>query len=70
MAKLVHPELSYQVRGVLLHVNNALARCSRKSAMEEAVAIGLKSADSLPKRRKNSRCITKVERVGLYYVDV
>jgi len=41
MVQLVHPELSYQVRGVLLHVYNALGPMLKEKYYEEAIAIGL-----------------------------
>jgi hypothetical protein len=39
MPTLVHPELSYQVRGVLLHVYNALGPMLPEAYYEAAIAL-------------------------------
>jgi len=70
MAKLVHPELSYQVRGVLLHVYNALGPMLREKYYEEAVAIGLEKRGIRFQTQKEFEVYYEGERVGLYYVDV
>jgi hypothetical protein len=41
MAKLVHPELSYQVRGVLLHVYNKLGPLLKEEYYRDAIVLGL-----------------------------
>ncbi len=41
MGQLIHPELSYEVRGVLLHVYNTLGPMLDEEYYEEAIAIGL-----------------------------
>ncbi len=39
--ELVHPELSYQVRGVLLDVYNTLGPMLKEAYYQDAIAIGL-----------------------------
>ncbi len=41
MTQLIHPELSYAVRGVLLHVYNSLGPMLKEAYYEQAIAIGL-----------------------------
>ena len=41
MAKLIHLELSYQVRGVLLDVYNTLGPLLKESYYRDAIGIGL-----------------------------
>jgi len=41
MAQLIHPELSYEVRAVLLDVYNALGPMLEEEHYEDAIAIGL-----------------------------
>lgn len=41
MAKLVHPELSYQVRGVLLDVYNALGPMLKEEYYRDVIVLGI-----------------------------
>ena len=41
MSRLVHPELSYQVRGVLFGVYNALGPMLGEAYYEDAIVLGL-----------------------------
>ena len=41
MPQLIHPELSYTVRGVLLNVYNSLGPMLKEEFYEQAIAIGL-----------------------------
>lgn len=41
MENLVHPELSYAVRGVLLDVYNSLGPMLKEGFYQDAIAIGL-----------------------------
>ena len=70
MAKLVHPELSYQVRGVLFHVYNALGPMLKETYYEDAVVIGLEKRGIACESQKAFEVYYEGERVGLYYVDV
>jgi GxxExxY protein len=70
MVQLVHPELSYQVRGVLLHVYNALGPMLKEKYYEEAIAIGLEKRGIRFQTQKELEVHYEGERVGLYYVDV
>ncbi len=70
MPQLIHPELSYAVRGALFDVHNALGPLLKEEFYENAIAIAL--------GKRGIRCVTqkgfevhyKGERVGLYYVDM
>ncbi len=70
MSQLIHPELSYAVRGALFDVYNALGPLLKEEFYESAIAIAL--------GKRGIRCVTQKEfevhyegeRVGLYYVDV
>ncbi len=41
MTQLIHPELSYQTRGVLLNVYNTLGPMLKEEYYVDAIAIGL-----------------------------
>ena len=42
MPELIHPELSYQVRGVLLDVYNTLGPMLKEDYYRDAIVIGIK----------------------------
>ena len=70
MAKLIHPELSYQVRGVLLDVYNTLGPLLKESYYRDAIGIGLQQRGLVCEVEKGFEVYYQEERVGLYYVDV
>lgn len=70
MSKLIHPELSYQVRGVLLDVYNKLGPMLNEAYYRDAIVIGLKKRGIHSEPEKAFEVYYKGERVGLYYVDV
>jgi len=70
MPKLVHPELSYQVRGVLFDVYNALGPMLKEAYYEDAIVLGLEKRGVACESEKAFEVYYKGERVGLYYVDV
>ncbi len=70
MSELVHPELSYEVRGVLFHVYNTLGPMLNEEYYEEAIAIGLDKRQIRCETEKAFEVYYEGERVGLYYVDV
>ncbi len=59
MPKLVHPELSYQVRGVLLNVYNVLGPMLKEEYYRDAIVLGVEKRGLLVKLRKGSKFITK-----------
>ena len=69
MSQLIHPELSYEVRGVLLHVYNALGPMLKEEYYEDAIAIGLENHQIRFQRQEPFEVYYEGERVGLYYVD-
>ncbi len=70
MTQLIHPELSYAVRGVLLNVYNALGPMLKEEFYEQAIAIGLEKRGIHCDTQKTFEVYYEDERVGLYYVDV
>ena len=70
MPKLIQPELSYIVRGVLLDVFNALGPMLKEEYYQEAIVLGLKKRGITCELEKASEVYYEDERVGLYYVDV
>ena len=70
MSKLVHPELSYIVRGVLLDVYNTLGPTLKEAYYRDAIALGLEARTIPCQVEKPFEVYYEEERVGLYYVDV
>ena len=70
MTQLLHPELSYTVRGVLLHVYNSLGPMLKEEFYEQAIAIGLERRGIAVETEKAFEVYYAGERVGLYRVDV
>lgn len=70
MTKLVHPELSYEVRGVLFHVYNTLGPMLKEEYYRDAIALGLERRGIGCEPEKAFEVYYRDQRVGLYYVDV
>ena len=70
MPELVHPELSYRVRGVLLHVYNKLGPLLKEEYYRDAIVLGLNKHGIACEPEKSFEVYYEDERVGLYYVDV
>jgi GxxExxY protein len=70
MPKLIHPELSYLVRGVLLDVYNALGPMLKEEYYRDAVVLGVQKRGVPCTAEKVFEVYYEDERVGLYYVDV
>ncbi len=70
MPKLVHPELSYLVRGVLLDVYNTLGPMLKEEYYRDAIVLGLEKRRVACEAEKAFEVYYEGERVGLYYVDV
>lgn len=70
MTKLIHPDLSYTVHGVLLDVYNTLGPGLKEEHYRDAVAIGLEARGVPCEVEKLFEVYYEGERVGLYYVDV
>jgi len=67
---LIHPELSYKVRGVLFHVYNSLGPMLKEEYYRDAIALGLEKRGIGCESEKAFEVYYRDERVGLYYVDV
>jgi len=70
MTQLIHPELSYQVRGVLLDVYNKRGPMLKEEYYEAAIAIGLEQHHIRCDTQKSFEVYYEGARVGLYYVDI
>ncbi len=70
MHELVHPELSYQVRGVLLDVYNALGPMLKEEYYRDAIVLGMEKDGIVCQAEKGFEVYYEGERVGLYYVDI
>jgi len=70
MAQLIHPELSYEVRNVLLHVYNTLGPMLKEEYYESGIAIGLNKRQIRCQTQRAFEVYYEGERVGFYIVDV
>ncbi|MBN1580449.1 MAG: GxxExxY protein [Anaerolineae bacterium] len=70
MTRLLHPELSYKVRGVLLDVYNALGPVLKEAYYRDAIVLGLEKLGIACVPEKRFEVYYEGERVGLYDVDV
>jgi len=70
MTKLIHSELSYQVRGVLIDVYNVLGPMLKEEYYRDAIVIGMEGRGIPCEPEKYFEVFYEGERVGLYYVDV
>jgi GxxExxY protein len=70
MTQLIHPELSYAVRGVLLDVYNKLGPGLKEEYYGEAIVIGFEKAKIQCESEKPFYVYYEKEQVGLYFVDV
>ncbi|MBL7201679.1 MAG: GxxExxY protein [Anaerolineae bacterium] len=70
MTKLVHPGLSYQVRGVLFDVYNTLGPMLKEEYYRDAIVLGMEKNGIACEPEKRFEVYYEGERVGLYYVDV
>ena len=70
MVELVHPELSYEVRGVLLDVYNALGPMLKEEYYRDAIVLGVEKRGIACEAEKGFEVYYEGQRVGLYFVDV
>lgn len=70
MTKLIHSHLSYEVRGVLMDVHNALGPGLREEYYRDAIILGLRERGISCEAERPFEVYYRDERVGLYYVDV
>ena len=70
MNRLIHKDLSYEVRGVLFDVHNRLGPLLPEKFYREAVAIGLQAKGIGFRVEKQFDVYYRRQQVGLYYVDV
>lgn len=70
MTQLIHPELSYAVRGVLLDVYNSLGPMLKEKFYEQAVAIGLDKRGIRCETQKQFEVYYEGQQIGFYFVDV
>lgn len=70
MSKLIHADLTYEVRGVLFHVYNTLGPMRKEEYHRDAIVIGLEKRTIACEAEKAFEVYYQGERVGLYFVDV
>lgn len=70
MSKLMHAELTYEVRGVFFDVYNALGPMLKEEYYRDAIVLGLEKRGIACEPEKVFEVYYEGERVGLYYVDV
>ena len=70
MSQLIHRQLSYVVRGVLLDVYNKLGPGLPEDYYRDAVALGLEARGMRCEAEKPFEVYYEGEQVGLYYVDL
>ena len=70
VSKLIHAELTYEVRGVLFHVYNTLGPMRKEEYHRDAIVIGLEKRAITCEAEKAFEVYYEGERVGLYFVDV
>jgi GxxExxY protein len=70
MTSIIHKELSYTVRGVLLDVYNKLGPMLPERFYQEAIAYGLEAKGIHCQTEKSFEVYYRNNRVGLYAVDI
>jgi GxxExxY protein len=70
MPKLIHPELSYATRGILLHIYNTLGPMLPEKYYQDAFILGAEKRGITCDAEKAFEVFYRDERVGLYFVDV
>lgn len=70
MTKIIHPELNYAVRGVLLDVFNALGPMLKEEFYRDAIVHGLTKRGIRCDPEKSFEVFYRGIRVGLYFVDI
>jgi GxxExxY protein len=69
VGKLIHEQLTYRVRGVLMAVHTDLKPMLAERFYQEAVEIGLQEAHVPFEAQRNFEVVYEGERVGLYAAD-
>jgi len=69
MAKLIYPELSYKVMGVLYKVYNSLGSSRQEKHYQRAIEIELEDQKIEFQREKKTELLYRQKKVGDYYVD-
>ncbi len=67
--KILYPELSYEIVGVLFDVFNHLGAGHSEKYYENAIAKGLKAKGIKYKRQFKIDLVYKDEKVGIFYLD-
>lgn len=70
MSEIIHKQLSYTVRGVLLSVYNQLGPMLPEKFYQAAIAIGLTAAGIQNETEKGCEVYYRGVEVGRYYVDI
>lgn len=70
MTKIIHKELSYNIRGILFSVYNKLGPMLPERFYQEAIAISLGAKKIAFRTEKSFEIYYRNNQVGLYYVDM
>ena len=70
MSKIIHKQLSYEVRGILFDVYNQLGPMLPEEFYQKAITIGLEAKGIACQTEKSFEVYYRNQRVGLYYVDI
>jgi len=70
VTKIIHKELGYIVRGVLLNVHNTLGPNLPEPFYRDATAVGLANRDIRCETEKAFEVYYRDVRVGLYFIDI
>ena len=69
MAKLIYPELSYQVMGILFKVHNKLGSTYQEKYYQRAINKELGYQNILFEQEKQIRLMYENEKIGDYFLD-
>jgi GxxExxY protein len=67
--KVVYPELSYKIVGILFQVYNVLGHGHKEKTYEDAVAVGLEKESISFERQLYVPTLFEGKRVGHHYID-
>ncbi len=70
MSRIIHKELSYEIKGVLLDVHNSLGPMLPEKFYRDAAVVGLETKRITCRPEKPFEVYYRNQRVGRYYIDI